>query len=146
MELQAALADGGLNFSVGTVAAIIRQCDSSGSGTISLADFERLHSFLETVQDTFNQMGPDPRTGRVPLGEVARELAASGYHLEPEVQKALFTKFDPLRANSMGLQEFMALTLFLRSSTATFKAYDPEGSGVVHLTYGQFLYAAVNSI
>ncbi|GFR46896.1 hypothetical protein Agub_g8540, partial [Astrephomene gubernaculifera] len=143
-ELQAALSEGGLNFSLGTVAAIIRQCDSTGSGTITFSEFERLHVFLATVQDTFGQLRADQRSGRVPLEEVARGLASFGYEFEPSVQRALFARFDPLRAGSLGLQEFLVLTLFLRSTAASFKAFDPSGSGVVHLNFPQFLYAAVN--
>ncbi len=37
------------------------------------------------------------------------------------------------------------MTLFLRSTATTFKAFDPAGTGLVHLNFGQFLYAAVNS-
>ncbi|KXZ55898.1 hypothetical protein GPECTOR_2g1449 [Gonium pectorale] len=92
-ELQAALEEGGLRFSLSTVAAIIRY----------------------------------------------------GYELEPAVQRALFKRFDPLSTGSMGLQEFLALIIFLRSSATTFKAFDPAATGVVHLNFQQFLYAVVNS-
>ncbi|GLI59085.1 hypothetical protein VaNZ11_000766 [Volvox africanus] len=145
VELQAALAEGGLNFSLGTTASIIRQCNNTRTGTITFDVFERLHAFLATVQDTFERMRPDSRTGRVSFEEVARTLAALDYRLEPQVRDALFIRFDPLQAHSMGMQEFMALTLFLRSATETFKAFDPADTGVVHLNFTQFLYAAVNS-
>ncbi|PNH03531.1 Programmed cell death protein 6 [Tetrabaena socialis] len=144
-ELQAALADGGLNFSLGTVAAIIRQCDRTGSGSITFSEFERLHVFLATVQDAFGALPADRQSGRVLLDDVARGLSSLGYDLEPAVLRALLARFDPLAAGSMGLQEFLALTLFLRSSAATFKAFDPSSTGVVHLNFHQYIYAAVNS-
>lgn len=50
MELQAALALGKLNLSLATVASIIRVHDTSGSGTITFAEFGRLHEFLTNVQ------------------------------------------------------------------------------------------------
>ncbi len=43
-------------------------------------------------------------------------------------------------------QEFLALTLFLRSATSTFKAFDPSNAGTVTLNYSQFLYATVNCV
>lgn len=43
-------------------------------------------------------------------------------------------------------QEFLALTLFLRSATSTFKAFDPSNTGSVTLSYSQFLYATVNCV
>ncbi|GIM11045.1 hypothetical protein Vretimale_14400, partial [Volvox reticuliferus] len=77
-ELQAALAEGGLNFSLGTTASIIRQCDSTGTGSITFDEFERLHVFLAAVQDTFEGMRPNSRTGRVSFEEVVHALAALG--------------------------------------------------------------------
>ncbi|PNW74871.1 hypothetical protein CHLRE_12g506850v5 [Chlamydomonas reinhardtii] len=144
-ELQAALMQGGLNLSLGTVGCIIRQVDRDGTGTVSLQEFERLHEFLASVEESFTQLKSDPATGRVSLPEVAVGLKSYGYDLDAAVQRALFNRFDPTRSGSMGLQEFLALTLFLRSANATFKAFDPANTGTVHLNYAQFLYAAVNS-
>lgn len=50
MELQAALQLGRLNFSLATVAHIIRIHDKTGSGTISFDEFGKLHEFLTNVQ------------------------------------------------------------------------------------------------
>jgi hypothetical protein len=50
MELQAALQLGHLNFSLATVAHIIRIHDKTGSGTISFDEFGKLHEFLTNVQ------------------------------------------------------------------------------------------------
>ncbi|KAG2500728.1 hypothetical protein HYH03_001492 [Edaphochlamys debaryana] len=144
-ELQASLSDGGMNFSLSTVAAIIRQCDSSGSGTIDLADFEKLHTFLDSVQEEFDGL-PKDKEGRARISEVVRHLTAKGYDLEPDVQRVIFSRFDPTRCGSLGLQEYLALTLFLRAATTTFRAFDPQSRGSVTLNFPQFLYAAVNSI
>jgi cell division FtsZ-interacting protein ZapD len=49
-ELQAALEMGHLNFSLVTVAHIIRIHDKTGSGNISFDEFGKLHEFLTNVQ------------------------------------------------------------------------------------------------
>lgn len=50
IELQAALQLGNLNFSLATVAHIIRIHDKTGSGTITFEEFGKLHEFLTNVQ------------------------------------------------------------------------------------------------
>lgn len=58
----------------------------------------------------------------------------------------VFKRFDPSRSGALSLPEFLALTLFLRSATATFNAFDQQRTGVVHLNFNQFLYSAANTI
>lgn len=41
----------------------------------------------------------------------------------------MFSRFDPTRSGALGLTEFLALTLFLRSSTATFNVRREEVRG-----------------
>jgi hypothetical protein len=50
VELQAALQLGNLNFSLATVAHIIRIHDKTGSSTINFEEFGKLHEFLTNVQ------------------------------------------------------------------------------------------------
>ncbi len=64
----------------------------------------------------------------------------------PWPPQVVFQRFDPTRNGSLGLTEFLALTLFLRSATATFNAFDPGRSGFIHLNFNQFLYACANTI
>lgn len=56
MELQQALQLGHLNFSLATVAHIIRIHDKTGSGTISFDEFGKLHEFLTNVQQRWVSM------------------------------------------------------------------------------------------
>jgi hypothetical protein len=50
IELQSALQLGGLNFSLATVAHIIRIHDRQNSGSITFEEFTKLHEFLTNVQ------------------------------------------------------------------------------------------------
>ncbi len=50
LELQNALQLGGLDFSLATVAHIIRIHDRDGKGAITLEEFGKLHEFLANVQ------------------------------------------------------------------------------------------------
>lgn len=144
-ELQAALAEGGFNFSLALVAHIIRQADRDGSNTITFNEFGRLHVFLSTVQASFSQLDLD-HSGRLSLDEIASALRKFGYNIDPPALQTIFQRFDPMGVGSLGLHEFLAMTLFLRSASATFKAFDPQSSGTVQLNFNQFLYASASTI
>lgn len=145
MELQAALREGGFSFSLGLVAQIIRQCDGDASTTITFDEFGRLHSFLSTVQKSFIESDTDA-SGRLSLAEIHAALQRFGYTIDPSALRTVFQRFDPMHVGSLGVHEFLALTLFLRSATATFKAFDAGGTGMVHLNFNQFLYASASTI
>lgn len=145
VELQNALQLGGLNFSLATVAHIIRIHDRSGRGAIAFSDFSRLHEFLTNVQHSFEYFDRD-RSGSLSYDEIFAALQHAGYTLERQALQAVFKRFDPAKSGALGLAEFLALTLFLRSATATFNAFDPQRTGVVRLSFSQFLYAASHTV
>jgi hypothetical protein len=66
--------------------------------------------------------------------------------LERPAFDVVFKRFDPSRSGALNLPEFLAMTLFLRSATATFNAFDQPGTGIIHLNFNQFLYGAANTI
>ncbi|KIZ04000.1 hypothetical protein MNEG_3963 [Monoraphidium neglectum] len=119
MELQAALQLGGLNFSLATVAHIIRIHDRSNSGSITFDEFSKLHEFLTNVQHSFEYFDQD-RSNSLSYDEIFNALTHAGYQLDRPALQAVFQRFDPSRSGALGLTEFLALTLFLRSATATF--------------------------
>lgn len=145
IELQQSLEDGGIVFSVSAVANLIKQFDRSNSGTLGLQEFDELHTFLSSVENGFKDLKAE-RDGRVSRKEVGKWLTSAGYKLEQPVFEAIMNRFDPSQSGTVGLQEYLALTIFLRSATATFEAYDPKQTGSVNLTFPQFLHAAVNSL
>jgi Ca2+-binding EF-hand superfamily protein len=145
VELQNALQLGGLNFSLATVAHIIRIHDRTGKGAIAFPDFSRLHEFLTNVQHSFEYFDKD-KSGSLSYDEIFAALQHAGYTLERQALQAVFQRFDPARSGALGLAEFLALTLFLRSATATFNAFDPQRTGVVRLSFNQFLYAASHTV
>lgn len=62
VELQAALQLGNLNFSLATVAHIIRIHDKTGSGTITFDEFGKLHEFLTNVQQRYEHAQKESAT------------------------------------------------------------------------------------
>lgn len=140
-ELQRALQLGGLTFSLATVAHLIRIHDRANAGAIDFEAFTKLHCFLSQVQQSFEYFDAD-RSGGLDYDEIASALSHAGYVLDRPALTAVFARFDPARRGSLGLAEFLALTLFLRSATATFNAFDTRREGTVALSFNQFLFAA----
>ncbi|KIZ04938.1 Peflin [Monoraphidium neglectum] len=144
-ELQQALSLGGLNFSLATVAHIIRIHDKANRGAISFEEFSKLHEFLTNVQASFDYFDRD-HSNSLTVNEIGDALNHAGYQLDQTALQAVFSRFDPTRSGALGLTEFLALTLFLRSSTATFNAFDSDRSGTVSLSFDQFLFACAHCI
>lgn len=145
LELQSALNCGGLSFSIPTVAHIIRINDRDNSGTISFEEFERLHAFLSNVQASFDFFDTD-HSGRLSIDEINAALSRAGFIIDRPALQVIFCRFDPLRTGGLDRIQFMELTLFLRSATATFNSFSPQPSGVVQLNFNQFLYACAHTI
>ncbi|KAK9819824.1 hypothetical protein WJX72_002771 [[Myrmecia] bisecta] len=144
-ELQKALALGNLNFSLTSVAHMIRIHDQDHSGNISFPEFKQLHNFLTELQQRFT--GADVnRQGRLPLQTVQQLLNQTGYRLDQGAASSVLQAFDADRDGLLGLPEFIAINLFMRSATATFQAFDQQRRGAVTLDYNQFVYAASNVI
>eukprot|EP00884_Botryococcus_braunii_P016618 jgi/Botrbrau1/363/Bobra.110_2s0020.1 len=144
-ELQRALALGNLHFSLAVIAHMIRVHDPDRSGTISYAEFERLHTFLTSQMQHFQDLDMN-KDGQLSSTEVMRALGQTGFQLDQAAFDALFRAFDPDRSGSLGLAEFIALSLFMQSAVATFSAFDPQKHGRVVFDFNQWVYAAANVI
>ena len=55
-----------------------------------------------------------------------------------------FTAFDPNQTGSMGMAEFIMLSVFIESCRATFRAFDKRAVGTVTMDFQQFVYAGAN--
>ncbi|CAD7701160.1 unnamed protein product [Ostreobium quekettii] len=124
---------------------MIRTHDATGSGTITFPEFQALHKFLSTMQENFNFFDAD-RNGHLTFDEVARALLHAGFNLERQAFDPMVRAFDPSRSSSLDLAGYIGLSLFLKSVTATWAAFDPEKTGRISLDFNQFLYAAANVI
>lgn len=142
-ELQRALALGNLHFSLQAVAHMIRMHDTKQDGTVNFVEFEKLHNFLTSMQKSFVQYDQD-KSGELDMREVQQALSSAGFMLDQPAFAALFTAFDPDKSGSLCLPEYIGLTLFLQSATATFTAFDAQRTGRITLDFNQWVYAASN--
>ena len=146
-ELQNMLAAGGLVFSLQTVMQIIRLHNTRDSGQLDFAEFKQVQQFLSNVQASFQYFNQS-KSGRLDKSEVLRALHHAGFgHVDEGAVKAACQAFDPDRTNSLSLDQYIAMTLFLLNSKRVFEAFDattPE-NGLIKLDFNQFVYAAAKT-
>jgi len=70
----------------------------------------------------------------------------AGFQLDDMAFATLFKAFNPDCTNWLSIAEYIALTLFLQSASATFKAFDQQKKGVVTLNFNQWIYATANVV
>lgn len=143
-ELQRALALGNLNFSLATVAHMIRLHDRDQTGSISFAEFESLHLFLTNMRQSFQFFDAD-RSGQLDLNEIHQAVTRAGFELDQHAFYATCKAFDPDRTGKLGEPEFIALTLFLQSCKGIFGVFDTNRTNSVSFNFAQFVYAAANT-
>lgn len=72
--------------------------------------------------------------------------SCAGYRLDAPAYSALFNAYNPERNGTLDLTELIGITLFLKSASATFTAFDPKQQGQVMLNWNQFVYGAANVV
>ena len=69
---------GNLNFSLSTVAHMIRVHDTNGRGEIDLEEFRKLHNFLVDMQNSFTYFDRD-RGGTLTPDELYQAVTHAGH-------------------------------------------------------------------
>lgn len=150
---------GNLIFSQQIVSQMMRVHDTSGIGEISIEEFRRLYHFLVTMQNSFNYYDTD-KNGALTPDEIYRAIVQAGkesclnsqligivplgFTLDKHAFYAMVQAFDPDRKGQLGLSDFVAMTLFLKSGEAIFSAFDPHTTGRVTIDFSSFVYACSN--
>ena len=110
-------------------------------------EFKQVQQFLSNVQASFQYFNQS-KSGRLDKSEVLRALNHAGFgHVDEGAVKAACQAFDPDRTNSLSLDQYIAMTLFLLISKRVFEAFDattPE-NGLIKLDFNQFVYAAAKT-
>lgn len=76
----------------------------------------------------------------------ATNFVLAGFQLDEMAFATLFSTFDPECTNWLSIAEYIAMTLFLQSASATFEAFDQQKRGTVSLNFNQWIYASANVV
>lgn len=143
-EVQAALASGGMVFSLQTAGLMVRLHDADGDGAIDRSEFGALHGTLDSLSRAFTSAAGS-QDAELPADKVGPVLAAvDAPPLDPPALAAAVAAFDPDRNGALGLAEVVGLALFLRGADKAFRAFADGGADAVTLSHSQFVYAAAS--
>ena len=122
-ELQRMLAVGGLVFSLQTVVQIVSLHSPRDKGSLNFDEFRAVKQFLSNIQASFQYFDAS-KTGKLTKSEVLRALHHAGFgHVDEGAIKASCQAFDPDRSNSLSLDQYIAMTLFLLGAKRAFDAF-----------------------
>lgn len=78
--------------------------------------------------------------------QVTSQLLFAGFELDEVAFATLFKSFNPDCTSYLSIAEYIAMTLFLQSASATFEAFDRQKKGAITLDFNQWIYATANVV
>lgn len=140
-ELQTALKQAGLNFSLMSTNMFLRLFDPDRSGQISFQEFCNLYQWIVDKQQKFQQADAD-RSGSLNLQEIYGATQQCGYRLDQHAFHAACVAYDPDKNASMSMTEFSGMCAYLQLAQNTFAAFDQQRQGQITIDLNKFVYMA----
>eukprot|EP01065_Artemidia_motanka_P036647 TRINITY_DN445_c7_g1_i1.p1 TRINITY_DN445_c7_g1~~TRINITY_DN445_c7_g1_i1.p1 ORF type:complete len:170 (+),score=67.84 TRINITY_DN445_c7_g1_i1:107-616(+) len=138
-ELQVALKQAGLNFSLMSTNMMLRLFDPDRSGQISFPEFCNLYQWIQAKQQSFAYFDRD-RSGNLNKQECYQALQHAGFQMDQHSFEATYRVYDPDHNGTLSLTEFTGMAAYLQLCTNTFKSFDPQGTGQATITLDKFVY------
>jgi Ca2+-binding EF-hand superfamily protein len=135
-ELQAVLKHCGFEFDKipGALAWMVSLVDLDGTKTLSLGEFKFFVGNLLKYKRSFKKADKDG-SGHLSTAEVQALFTSMGFTFTAKQTALLASLVDKDSSGSLGLEEFMLLSVFVRFAKIQFILADSDGSG--HLTRGE---------
>ncbi|KAF8932720.1 hypothetical protein EDD21DRAFT_371412 [Dissophora ornata] len=145
-ELQRALmnGDGWTPFNVETVRMMMNMFDRDGNGSISFNEFIGLWNYIEKWKACFQAYDLDG-SGTIDANELHRALRGFGYNLSEPTVSLIMTKYDVRGRGDISFDNFVQSCVTVQTLTDAFRRIDVAGTGVVTMTYEQFLGLVINN-
>ncbi|KAA0163394.1 hypothetical protein FNF27_02294 [Cafeteria roenbergensis] len=138
-ELQTALSNGGYQkFATRTCKLLIRLFDTDRSGEIGYHEFAQLWGYLGSWSSYFQAHDTD-RSGTISFPEFKTCVASLGYRLSDATLGAMMMSYDADRTGNLGFDEYLQAMSELTLFTNLFRTHDTSSTGVVTISYEQFL-------
>jgi hypothetical protein len=144
-ELQRALGEHGkLLFSLQTIALMVKMHSIRNQGDLDLEEYKQLSRFLHQTQNVFAKYSSkNSQNNKLRKCDVFKALTESGFGmLDVRAVEEACKTFDPSRENVLGVDQYVALVLFLMSAKKVFNQFDVEKKDSVTLDLNQFIFAS----
>ncbi|ORZ28705.1 hypothetical protein BCR41DRAFT_330180 [Lobosporangium transversale] len=144
-ELQRALMNGDWTpFNVETVRLMMNMFDRDNDGTISFNEFIGLWNYIEKWKACFQTYDLDG-SGTIDTHELHKALRGFGYNLSEAIVQLIVTKYDVRGQGDISFDNFVQSCVTVQTLTDAFRRIDVAGTGVVTMTYEQFLGLVINN-
>ncbi|KAF8936275.1 Alpha-1 3/1 6-mannosyltransferase alg-2 [Dissophora ornata] len=137
-ELQRAL------MNVETVRLMMNMFDRDNDGTISFNEFIGLWNYIEKWKACFQTYDLDG-SGTIDSMELQKALRGFGYNLSEQIVSLIVTKYDVRGRGDISFDNFVQSCVTVQTLTDSFRRIDVAGTGVVTMTYEQFLGLVINN-
>ena len=114
------------------------------SGTIDIHEFSALWKYVQDWKGCFDGFDTD-NSGTIDQQELSRAFTSFGYRLSPEFCAMCVRVFDRASANTMKLDDFIQCCVMLKTLTDSFRKFDTNQSGVINISYQQFMDMALDN-
>ncbi|KAG0006163.1 Programmed cell death protein 6 [Entomortierella chlamydospora] len=145
-ELQRALVngDGWTPFNMETVRMMMNMFDRDGNGTISFNEFIGLWNYIEKWKTCFQAYDLDG-SGTIDASELQKALRGFGYNLSEATVALIMTKYDVRGRGDISFDNFVQSCVTVQTLTDSFRRIDVTGTGIVTMTYEQFLGLVISN-
>jgi Ca2+-binding EF-hand superfamily protein len=123
---------------------MIGMFDKDKSGTIDIFEFSSLWKYIQEWKQCFDSFDRD-RSGTIDAGELHQAFATFGYRLSMEFCHLCVRQFDRSNVNTMKLDDFIQCCVMLKSLTDAFRKRDSQQTGVITISYEQFMEMALDN-
>ncbi|KAG0238308.1 Programmed cell death protein 6 [Actinomortierella wolfii] len=145
-ELQRALMNGvdWTPFNMETVRMMINMFDQDSSGDITFNEFMGLWSYIERWKKCFMMYDLDG-SGTIDKAELYKAMHGFGYNLSESIIDLILTKYDVRGHGAITFDNFVQACVTVQTLTDAFRRIDIAGTGVVTMSYEQFLALVISN-
>ncbi|KAG0362812.1 Alpha-1 3/1 6-mannosyltransferase alg-2 [Gamsiella multidivaricata] len=131
-------------FNVETVRLMMNMFDRDNDGTISFNEFIGLWNYIEKWKACFQTYDLDG-SGTIDAMELQKALRGFGYNLSEAIVSMIVTKYDVRGRGDISFDNFVQSCVTIQTLTDAFRRIDVAGTGVVTMSYEQFLGLVINN-
>lgn len=117
---------------------MIAMFDADRSGTIDVAEFEKLFNYINQWLNCFKAYDRD-QSGAIEEAELMQALSQMGFRFSQQFVQFLISVNDTRNRREISVDQFIVLCVKIQRFTDAFRQRDTQQQGVITIGYEDFL-------